>query len=263
MSEPQQPALADKTALITGAGRGIGRAVARAFAKAGADVAVLSRSVGELNEVAAEVRAAGRRALVIPADVADVDAPPTWVARVAAEWGRLDVLVNAAAVQRRLPVLEVTPADWDYVVGANLRGLYFLCQAAGRVMMASGQGKIVNFASTNAFRGFEGVSLYGLTKAGVVHLTKSLAVEWAPHNIQVNAIAPGWVETPMVANMAPERRRWAEAHIPQGRFGQPEEVAGLALYLASQASDYVTGQVFAIDGGFLAGNPWRSPATPA
>ncbi len=127
-------------------------------------------------------------------------------------------------------------------------------------MIAQRGGKILNIASMNSFRGFADVSVYGLSKAGIAHLTKSLAVEWAPHNIQANAIAPGWIETPMTSTMRPERRHWVETHLPIGHFGTPRDLAGLAVYLASPASDYTTGQVLAVDGGFLAGNPWSRVA---
>ena len=249
-----------RIALVTGASRGIGEGLALAYAEAGADLALVARSAGDLERVAERVRALGRRALVVPADLADLAAIPSVVERVVAGYGRIDVLANVAGVTRRQPLLDVTPADWDYVVNTNLRAVYFLCQAVGKEMIGRRRGKILNLASMNSFRGFVDVSLYGLTKAAVAHLTASLAVEWAPHNVQANAIAPGWIDTPMTSTMAVERRRWVEAHLPVGHFGTPGDLAGLAVYLASPASDYTTGQVFAVDGGFLAGNPWCGPS---
>jgi 2-deoxy-D-gluconate 3-dehydrogenase len=246
-----------KVALVTGAGKGLGAALAVAYAEMGADLALLARTVPDLESVAAQVEALGRRAIVLNADVTDLDACERAVATTLAEFGQIDVLVNAAGVNRRVPALEVTPDDWDFVLNTNLRSVYFLCQAAGRPMTARKQGKIVNFASTNAYRSLPGISLYAITKAAVARLTASLAVEWSPYNVQVNAIAPGWIETPMIATMAPERRRWVDAHVPQGHAGQPRDIVGVGLYLASPASDYTTGQTFVVDGGFLAGSSWE------
>ncbi len=247
-----------RVALVTGASRGIGAGLALAYAEAGADVALVARATADLERVAEQVRATGRRALALSVDVADLAALPGIADRVVESLGRIDVLANVAGVTRRQPILEVTPADWDYVLNTNVRSVYFLCQAVGRVMIAQRGGKILNIASMNSFRGFADVSVYGLSKAAIAHLTMSLAVEWAPHNIQANAIAPGWIETPMTSTMRPERRHWVENHLPQGHFGTPRDLAGLAVYLASPASDYTTGQVFPVDGGFLAGNPWNT-----
>jgi len=245
-----------RVALVTGASHGIGEGMAVAFAQAGANLALAARSVDALERVAGRVRACGRRALVVPTDVTDTQAVGRMVERTVADLGGLDILGNVAGVTLRKPILEVTPADWDFVVNVNLRGAYFVAQAAARAMIAAGRGgKIINIASMTSFRGFADVSLYGLTKAAVVQLTKTMAVEWAPYGIRVNAIAPGWIETPMTAGMA-HRRRWVETYLPQGHYGAVDDLAGLAVYLASSASDYATGQTFAVDGGFLAGNPW-------
>ena len=245
-----------KVALVTGASRGIGQAMALAFAEAGADLALVARSAGDLERVAEGARKIGRRTSIVPLDVSHLDAIPRMVQSVTSALGRVDILVNAAGVTWRQPLVEATPANWDHVVNTNLRSVYFVCQAVGRMMIAQRSGKIINLASMTSFRGFADISLYGVTKAGVVILTKTLAVEWAPFNVQVNAIAPGWIDTAMTSTMAPERRRWVEAHVPQGHFGTPGDVTGLAIYLASRASDYVTGQVFPVDGGFTAGSPW-------
>jgi len=250
--------LSGKVALVTGGGRGIGEGMAIGFAEAGADLALVSRTVADLEKVAARVKALGRKTLVLPADVSDLEAVPGVVDTVVNRLGHLDILANVAGVTMRKPVLDARPADWDYVMNTNLRAVYFMSQAAGRVMAAQRHGKIINITSMAALRGFAHLSLYGMSKVAVGLLTKVLGVEWAPYNIQVNGIAPGWIATAMTASRVntPEwRTRWVQEQVPQGRFGKPTDVAGLAVYLASPASDFCTGQVFALDGGFSAGNP--------
>jgi 2-dehydro-3-deoxy-D-gluconate 5-dehydrogenase len=258
MSVLERFRLDGKVALVTGASHGIGEGLALALAEAGADVALASRSVDELKRVAGRVQGLGRRALVVPTDVADLSQVEAMVARTAADLGEPDVLLNVAGVNRRKPILEVTPEDWDFVLNVNLRGLYFASQAVARrlVTRRAGWGRIIHIASMTSFRGFATLSLYAITKSAVVNLTKTQAVEWAQYGIRVSAIAPGWIETPMTAEMNPARRRWVEEHLPQGHYGAVEDLAGAAVYLASPASDYTTGQTFAVDAGFLAGNPW-------
>lgn len=246
-----------KIALVTGASHGIGEAIAIALAEAGADVAVAARTVSDLERVAGLIRERGRRALVAPADMSDLAGMQPLVERVTATFGRLDILATVAGVTRRKPIIEATLDDWEAVINVNLRGVYFMTQAAARAMIAQGQGgKIIHIASMTSYRGFDGISLYGLTKTAMLSITRTMAVEWAPQRIQVNAIAPGWIDTPMTSSMAPARRRWVEDHVPQGQYGRPEDIAPMAVYLASPAADYVTGQIFPVDGGFLAGNPW-------
>ncbi len=247
-----------KVALVTGASHGIGEAMAVAFAEAGADVAIASRDVDHMRRVAERIRGAGRRAAIVPTDVAHLNQIQRMVDRTAEELGEPDILGNVAGTTIRKPILEVTPQEWEQVMNVNLRSVYFASQAFVRRLVArnAGWGKIVNVASMTSYRGFDGSSVYGATKAAVLNLTKMQAVEWAPYGIRVNAIAPGWIDTPMTRGMAPGRRRWVEEHVPQGRYGEPDELAGIALYLASSASDYCTGQTFPVDGGFTAGNPW-------
>jgi 2-deoxy-D-gluconate 3-dehydrogenase len=250
--------LAGKIALVTGASHGIGEGLARALAAAGADVALAARGVDDLERVADAIQQTGRRAVVVPTDVAQLEQIERMLTRTVEQLGEPDILANVAGVTRRKAILDVTPADWDYVMGINLRGPYFATQAFARrlVARAAGWGKVIHIASMTAYRGFADVSLYGMSKAAIVNLTAMQAVEWVGHGIRVNAIAPGWIETPMTAQMNPARRRWVEAHVPQGHYGTVDDLAGLAVYLASPASDYTTGQTFAVDGGFLAGNPW-------
>jgi len=245
-----------QVALVTGASHGIGEAIALAYAEAGADVALAARSVDDLERVAGLVRERGRRALVQPADMRELGGLPGLVERTVDELGGLDILANVAGLTRRKSILEATLEDWDYVVDVNLRAVYFMSQAAARVMVERRRGKILHIASMTSYRGFDGVSLYGLTKTAVMSLTRMMAVEWAPHNIQVNAIAPGWIDTPMTSTMAPARRKWVEDHVPQGAYGTPDDIAPMAVYLCSPAANYVTGQIVPVDGGFTAGNPW-------
>jgi NAD(P)-dependent dehydrogenase (short-subunit alcohol dehydrogenase family) len=247
-----------KVVLVTGASRGIGAGLALAFAEAGADVALAARGVADLQAVAESVRARGRRAAVVPTDVADLQQVEAMVERTAAALGEPEVLANVAGTTRRKPILEVTREDWDYVLDVNLRGLYFASQAFARRLVGrrAGYGKVIHIASMTSYRGFADLSLYAITKAAVVNLAQQQALEWVGHGIRANAIAPGWIETPMTAQMSPARREWVERHVPQGHYGSVDDLAGAAVYLASPASDYVTGQTFAVDGGFLAGNPW-------
>ncbi len=254
--------LEGRVALVTGAGRGIGEGIALGLAEAGADVALVARTRTDLERVAERIREGGRRALAVPGDVADVAALPGLVQQVEQGLGPIDILVNCAGIQRRMTVLEATVAGWEEVINTNLRSVYFLCQAVGKRMAARGRGgKVISIASMTSYRGFQTVSPYGISKAGVANFTKVLALEWAPYNIQVNAIAPGWITTPMTAQMGADRIRWVNQHVPQGKFGTPRDVAGLAVFLASPAADYLTGQTIPVDGGFLAGNPW--PPMPA
>lgn len=250
-----------QVALVTGASHGMGEGIAVGFAEAGADVALAARSVNELERVASRVRALGRRALVVPTDVADLNATQAMVARTMAEFGQIDVLANFAGVGFRKNILDCDLDDWNYVMNIHLRSVYFISQAVARIMVAQKRGNIINVASMNSYRGFQGLSLYGLAKTAVLQLTKTMAVEWAEHNIRVNGIAPGWIDTPMLATMQQSRKDWVLDHTPQHRMGSEEDIAALALYLATPASGFVTGQTYICDGGFLAGHPWPRLAT--
>ena len=245
-----------RVALVTGAGRGIGEGIAVGLAEAGADLALVARTRSDLERVAEEIRTLGRRALVVPCDVADVTAIPATVQKVVEAYGQIDILVNCAGLQRRMTVLEATVEGWEQVINTNLRSVYFTTQAVGSVMVERRRGKVINIASMTAYRGFHMISPYGISKAGIANFTKYLAVEWAPYNIQANAVAPGWITTPMTSQMGADRIRWVCEHVPQGKFGTPRDVAGLVVFLASPAADYITGQTIPVDGGFLAGNPW-------
>lgn len=264
MSEPilNQFRLDGRVALVTGASRGIGKAIAVAMGQAGADVAVAGRDAQTLAPVAAEIEALGRRALAVPLDVARVESIGAAVERVVAGLGRVDILVNNAGTNIRKDSLDYTPEDWDYVVDTNLKGTFFLTQEVGRRMVEQRAGKILNIGSMSAYLGLPTLPAYSSTKAALQQLTRMLAVEWADYNVQVNAIAPGWIATDLTAPLQekPELRpryEWVISRTPAGRFGTPEELAGAAVFLCSPAADFITGQVLAVDGGILAGSDWR------
>jgi len=244
--------LRGRTALVTGARTGIGRAVAVGLAAAGADLVLLGRTA-ELGEVVDEVRAHGVTAEPVGADLTDPAAAEGALAGVFA--GReIDVLVNNAGIIHREPAAEVSYADWRRVLDVDLDAVFLLSRLAGREMLQRGRGKIINIASLLSFQGGVLVPAYAAAKHAVTGLTKALANEWAPHGIQVNAIAPGYIRTNNTAALqADEEREPAiRARIPAGRWGEPEDIAGAAVFLASPAADYVNGHVLVVDGGWMA-----------
>lgn len=245
--------LTGKVALVTGASRGLGREMARALALAGADLAIAARSGSRLQELADEVTAMGRRALVLAEDLSDPDTPERLVSATCNHFDRLDILVTSAATQVRKPALEVSQDDWDHLININLRSVYFLNQAAGRFMIQQGFGKIINVASLTSVVGWRDVSVYAASKGGVAQLTKTLALEWAEYGVNVNAIGPGTFHTELTDELYrdPKRSQQLIKRIPFGRAGLPKDLAGVTVFLASPASDYITGQVIFVDGGFL------------
>ena len=250
MNEPFR--LDGQVTVVTGAGRGIGRSIATTFAAAGADVAVASRTVGELESVAEQVRALGRRALVVPTDVADEQAVRRLVETAVAELGALDVMVNNAGIAPFVaPFLDTPSAEFQRTFHANFASAVYGTRAAGEVLLAKGSGCVLNLASIDAFIGEEGLAYYNAAKAAVVSLTKTTAFEWAPRGVRVNAIAPGWIDTPMNAEdrADPVIDARIVGQIPMGRWGLPEEIAHAALYLCSPAASFVTGEVLVVDGG--------------
>lgn len=245
-----------KIALITGANSGIGEATARLFAEAGADIAVVVRPGSDPSEVITYIRSLGRRAVVFEADSADLTQIRRVVEDVNESMGGLNILGNIAGIGVGGPILDMTLEDWDYTLTINTRAVYFMSQAAARLMKDQGGGKIINIASVNAYRGFTDGSLYNLSKAAVVSMTQSMAAEWAMYNINVNAIAPGWTETKMINGMPAGRKNWILENVPLARRAQTPEIAPMALFLASPASDYVTGATHVVDGGFLNAGMW-------
>jgi 2-dehydro-3-deoxy-D-gluconate 5-dehydrogenase len=244
--------LAGRTALVTGANTGLGQGIAIALAAAGADIVAAGRSPAD--DTAAQVRALGRRFLDVRADLSSTAPVRDVVDAAVALNGRLDIVVNNAGIIRRADSLEVDEADWDAVIDTNLKSVFFLAQAAARHMAAHGGGKIVNIASLLSFQGGIRVPAYAASKSAVAGLTRALANEWAAQGINVNAIAPGYFDTNNTAALRadPVREPAILARIPAGRWGQPGDLAGAAVFLASRASDYVHGIVLPVDGGWLA-----------
>jgi 2-deoxy-D-gluconate 3-dehydrogenase len=241
--------LTGRTALVTGARTGIGRGIAAALAGAGADL-VLHGHHDDLDEVEDETRAAGRLTRRWVLDLSD----PSRVADAAASLPPIDILVNNAGIIRRGPALSQSSGDWRDVLAVNLDSVYFLTRAVGAGMVARGSGKVIMIASMLSFQGGLNVAGYTASKHAVTGLTRALANEWAPHGVQVNAIAPGYIATGNTEALRSDDEREAEirARIPAGRWGRPEDLAGAAVFLASSASDYVNGHVLAVDGGWLA-----------
>lgn len=250
--------LQGKVALITGASGGIGRALAIGLAEAGAAIGVHGRDRERVDQTCAMIAEVGGQAAPLVTDLSAVEDCRQLIAQTQQRLGRLDILINNAATNRRKPIAEVTQADWDFITAVNLRSIYFLSQAAYPIMRDQGGGKIIHIGSINIFYGLDTVSVYGATKGGVGQLAKVMAVEWAKDNIQVNCITPGFIYTPLSAPLWADAKkaRWFKARLPTRRPGRPEELVGLALMLASEASSYITGQNIIIDGGFSAGGSW-------
>ncbi len=252
------PALFDLTgrkALVTGASRGLGQAIAQALASAGADVAVTARDVKGLEETRARISNMGKRSFAYAHDVRDVDSCSSVIDAAAHALGGLDILINNAGYEEIRPALGVDEALWERIVSTNLKGAFFCAQAAARNMVALGQrGAIVNLCSLTSYVGVPTAVPYGSSKAGLMGMTHALAAEWAQQGIRVNAIAPGYFRTAMT-DVFYQDGAWQEAmleKIPQRRFGEMEDVAGAVVFLASDASRYVTGHCIPIDGGYLA-----------
>jgi len=247
--------LSEQVAIVTGGGSGLGRAMALGLSEAGASVAVVDISAEGAKRVADEIRAKGGKAISIQTDVTRSPQVQAMTQEVLKAWGKIDVLVNSAGVVLRNPALEYTEEQWDRVIGINLKGTFLCCQTIGKVMVAKEKGSIVNIASIGGLVAYPGCIAYLASKGGVVQITRGLAVEWAKANVRVNAIAPFVMETPMVKAVREKEPAHFQRMVekaPIGRVGQPEEMIGAVIFLASSASSLTTGHILAVDGGYVA-----------
>ena len=248
--------LEGRVTAITGGALGIGRATGLIFAAEGATVVLGDVEIAAAQLVAQEISQRGGKAIAISVDVGDAAQVEEFVERVVSECGRLDVMFANAGIAHSAPFLQHPEAEWHRVLRVNLTGVFLCCQAAARQMVKQGGGRIITTASINGFRGVENLVGYNVAKAGVVELTRTMAVELARHNITVNAIAPAQIDTRLTRGLPEDARRRRVERIPLGRFGEPDEVARAALFLASDDASYVTGHTLAVDGGYLAGGLW-------
>jgi 2-deoxy-D-gluconate 3-dehydrogenase len=246
--------LSGRVALVTGASRGLGAAAAEALAAAGADVVLLGRDRVALEAVAQRLSRHGRRAAIVTADLSDHDSIPLAFDQSTRALDRIDILVNNAGIIRRAPADEYSIEDWRAVIDTDLTAYFLMAQEAGREMLARGSGKIINIASLLSFSGGLNVVAYTAAKSGVAGLTRALANEWARYGVNVNAIAPGYFHTDATETLQTDPERYAalSARIPARRWGEPPDLAGTFIYLASRASDYVHGHILAVDGGWMA-----------
>lgn len=240
-----------KNAIVTGASRGIGYGIAKGFAEAGANLICICRSMPE--DVLEEFRSFGVRAEAYSFDLSEPEKIPALVEKILQDWGRIDILVNNAGAQRRNNCADFTDEDWDFVMNVNAKSVFVLCREVGRHMVQRGSGKIVNFASLLSFQGGYRVPAYSASKGAVMQFTKTFANEWAKLGVNVNCIAPGYIDTEMNVALVndPTRNEQITTRIPAGRWGHPEDLVGAAIFLCSPASDYVHGTTLIVDGGWM------------
>jgi NAD(P)-dependent dehydrogenase (short-subunit alcohol dehydrogenase family) len=247
---------------VSGGSRGIGRAIAQGFAERGAIVVITGRDQQTLDQAASEMASSAGIIHTSVCDVAHSDAIARTVETLGAKFGRFDTLVNVAGVNRRKPALELTEDDYDFILDINLKGAFLLSQAIGKYMVERGSGCQINIASLNTDRPLSRVLPYAMSKAGIAHMTRSLALEWGPHGVRVNAIAPGFILTDLTRKLWSNEtmQAWGTANTPLRRLGQPADMVGAAVFLASSAAAFLTGQILYVDGGFTCGWAWPIPA---
>lgn len=252
----------DKITLVTGGSRGIGRAIAKGFVDRGAKVIIASRQAESLAQAASEMSLADNQVDTVTCDVASHDDIQRAVAEVIEKHGRIDVLLSVAGVNIRQPTVKFTPDQYDYVVDTNLKGAFFVAQEVGRHMLARKSGSIINVDSLNTYAPVKNVVPYAVSKAGVLMMTRALALEWGPSGVRVNTIAPGFILTDLTRKLwsNPDMQEWGQWNTPLGRLGNPDDLVGAAVFLASDASAFMTGQVVRVDGGFTAGLNWPIPS---
>lgn len=243
--------LADKVAIVTGAGRGIGKALALGLAREGADVVVAARTVDRIESTAAEIRGLGGRALPVPTDVRSSEQVLNMIEKTLEEFHRIDILVNNAGGGFLASASKLSEGGWDAILQENLKTSFLCCKAVSETMIKQEKGSIINISSIEGLRATLSNPAYSAAKAGLISLTQSLAVEWGPHHIRVNTIAPGLIGTKIIQKVIQDQPGWQDTlnRVPLGRLGKPEDIVGAAVYLASDASDYVTGATIVIDGG--------------
>ncbi|MGC6589170.1 2-dehydro-3-deoxy-D-gluconate 5-dehydrogenase KduD [Paenibacillus sp. Dod16] len=243
--------LGNKTAIITGGNRGLGEAMSLGLAEAGANIVVIARN--ENPELEEKIKGLGRKYKMISMDLSDVSKFEEVVESINEEFGSIDILINNAGVQKRHPSVDFPKEDWDFVLNVNTKAVFFLCQAVGIKMIEQGKGKIVNIASLLSFQGGFTVPAYAASKGAVMQFTKSLSNEWARLGVNVNGIAPGYMETEMNTVIMADKIRSEQIaqRIPAGRWGKPEDLVGAAIFLSSNASDYVNGEIIVVDGGWM------------
>ena len=246
--------LKEKVAIVTGAGTGIGKGIATAMAESGARIVLAGRTRSRLEETARDIGDSGGEALVVEADVADRDGREALVTTALDTWQQIDILVNNAGVNVRTPPEDYREEDWDRVVDTNLKGTFFLTQLVARHMIERKYGKIIHISSLSAITGIPLIPAYTAAKGGLASMTYQLAIDWARYNINVNSICPGYIRTPLTRPVEEsERGTYILNRVPAGRWGEPEDIAGTAVFLASPASDFLTGQLIVVDGGWMAG----------
>jgi gluconate 5-dehydrogenase len=247
--------LTGRVAIVTGASRGLGQYFGRALGKAGADLVITSRTLASLDEFAQEIESLGRKALAVQMDVLSEKDIEKMVQKTVAEYGKIDILVNNAGLNIRSPAADFSWQDWDTVLQTNLKGNFFCAQAVGKEMIKRKYGRIINMGSCTCVFGMEGIAPYCASRGGVLMMTRALAAEWGKYGITANVLAPGWFKTAQNAALY-ENAEWiknVKSRIPLGRPGQPDDLDGTVIFLASDASAYVTGQIILVDGGFTTG----------